>query len=195
MRIVPRDFAHARASKVAYWRSLTAADRIPPVDELGAICWSFTPDWPTEAQRLPTSSPASACRRPGTCRELPQAFSRETHCSSLCRDFGGLERAFCNGSVMHPVRYGQRRLRWLPRRGREPHKTNARDKLHDARSRLARRCSTPGAVASVQWSKTQARSPARRGLRAITQRAPSDHRAIACLESQWRRAHTASAAR
>jgi len=51
MRIVPRDFAHARASKVAYWRSLTAADRIRLADELRRHLLALHPDWPTDAQR------------------------------------------------------------------------------------------------------------------------------------------------
>ncbi len=51
MRALRRDYDHARASKVAYWRSLTPAERIRLGDELRRHALSLHPDWPTDEQR------------------------------------------------------------------------------------------------------------------------------------------------
>jgi hypothetical protein len=46
-----RDWAVARASKVAYWRSLTPQERLRLADELRSHALLLHPDWPTAAQR------------------------------------------------------------------------------------------------------------------------------------------------
>jgi hypothetical protein len=51
MLVERRDYAHARASKIAYWRSLTPADRLRLADELRRQVLLLHPDWPTAAQR------------------------------------------------------------------------------------------------------------------------------------------------
>ncbi len=51
MLIERRDYAHARASKIAYWRSLTPADRLRLADELRRQVLLLHPDWPTADQR------------------------------------------------------------------------------------------------------------------------------------------------
>ncbi|MCK6532483.1 MAG: hypothetical protein L6Q84_05865 [Polyangiaceae bacterium] len=51
MRVVRRDYDHARASKLAYWRGLTPAERIRLADELRRHALLLHPDWPTQEQR------------------------------------------------------------------------------------------------------------------------------------------------
>ena len=46
-----RDFAVARASKEAHWRSLTPIERLLLADELRLYALLLHPDWPTPEQR------------------------------------------------------------------------------------------------------------------------------------------------
>ena len=46
-----RDWDAVRASKEAYWRSLTPAERLRLCDDLRRHALHLHPDWPTEAQR------------------------------------------------------------------------------------------------------------------------------------------------
>jgi hypothetical protein len=46
-----RDYAAARASKEAYWRSLAPAGRLRLSDELRRHALLLHPDWPTAEQR------------------------------------------------------------------------------------------------------------------------------------------------
>jgi hypothetical protein len=51
MRVAGRDYDHVRASKTAYWRSLTPAERIRLADELRRHALLLHPEWPTDEQR------------------------------------------------------------------------------------------------------------------------------------------------
>jgi hypothetical protein len=51
MRVDRRDYEYARASKIAYWRALTAAERLRLADELRRHALALHPDWPTDEQR------------------------------------------------------------------------------------------------------------------------------------------------
>ena len=51
MRPLLRDYSLARASKVAYWRSLTPAERLRLCDELRLQAILLHPEWPTAEHR------------------------------------------------------------------------------------------------------------------------------------------------
>ena len=51
MHVVRRDYDYARASKIAHWRSLTAAERIRLADDLRRHALLLHPEWPTDEQR------------------------------------------------------------------------------------------------------------------------------------------------
>jgi hypothetical protein len=51
MRVARRDYDYARASKIAYWRGLTPAERVRLADEARRHALLLHPDWPTDEQR------------------------------------------------------------------------------------------------------------------------------------------------
>ncbi|MBX3125295.1 MAG: hypothetical protein KF718_01190 [Polyangiaceae bacterium] len=51
MLVARRDYDHARASKLAYWRGLTPAERVRLADELRRHALLLHPEWPTDEQR------------------------------------------------------------------------------------------------------------------------------------------------
>ena len=51
MRVARRDYDYARASKIAYWRALTPAERLRLADDLRRHALLLHPEWPTDEQR------------------------------------------------------------------------------------------------------------------------------------------------